>query len=554
MSEHQIDSGKQREAIEALGIDESEFYDLIEDCMNTLEAPMRETFENTSSVTGFGFRSRQSSNILWAAREQVERETGWDIFESTEFIYNQFVEIRDRAREIGGKETLAELGHHHDHRDTMRKINEWAANGADPMNPPDIGYQESLLPVNSVVQSIGQRSYAQILEDKRAQDRELRMAKTAANSEFYKAKDSIKQAELNVLKRDVLATQRSMVVSLKLANLRREVEPKLRGQYEKMNKRLDTAVQKAAQKIERKSQQTKFEQFWQSEEGRRRRDMIIKQGAMMSLGARRHLGMTNRKQPSSDDIKAAEKAFQVALEKGSYSKSAALGAIHDSIRVGVYQGYRKQGFDHQESAKLTSENKPRPSTVYKNLTGERLTVKEIEKAFESMSSKDIEQQLVTDSDRKAFREARAEVQKELKSINEFEFDAAQNPGFITDKDREKVRSQDRNWDQFEYVKTEKPRDKDLEDMQKPEKQQVVEDLKETKSKVKGSLGYDDLRNQDYKGLIDDKAKHGETYKGRESTREELEAMEKYNEQQKKARERQAEENKRDQGPGFDKKD
>lgn len=549
---YQLTSEGQRDAIEALGIDESDFHDLVRECMDALESRMQETYEVPSSPTGFLFRSRQSSNVLWAATDKIMKETGWDVYDATEFAFYQFSAIRDRAREIGAKEALHELGHKHDHREMMLKINEWAANGRDRMNPPDITYEESMLPVNSVVNAIGMRGYAQSLQDKRAMEQELFMSKQAANEEIFNAKQNLQQGELKVLKRDVSAIQRSLHVQVKLAIINRKSEAKYRKDYERINNRLDKVIQKASKDIERKSQQTKFEQFWMSKEGQKRRDMIIRQGAMMSLGARRHLGMTNRNQPSNDDIKAAEKAFQVALEKGSYSKSAALGAIHDSIRVGVYQGYRKQGFDHQESAKLTSENKPRPSTVYKNLTGERLTVKEIEKAFESMSSKDIEQQLITDSDRKAFREARAEVQKELKSINEFEFDATQNPGFITDKDREKVRSQDRSWDCFDYIKTEKPRDKDLEDMQKPEKQQVVEDLKETKSKLKGSFGfgYDNLKNQDYQGLIEDRAKHGESYRGRESTREELEAMEKYNEKQRKARERQELENEKNKDQGL----
>jgi hypothetical protein len=410
--------------------------------------------------------------------------------------------LRDFTKENGKEAGLDRIGNQGDPAGIFSKINSWYESGSKLEDKPYIGYSESKTILDFSRENIIDRVHRKQLNNDRQAENEIGDQQIKNLRDIFKVRSEIGAQKLQAANDKNIREIDSVRKSIDLHKNSAKANRGLSERREALTSRVNSAVLKGEKAIESKSHQSRFRNFWESNEGQERRNAIIKQGAMMSLGARRLSGMTTREEPTKLDFKAAERSLNRQLEKGKFSRISGIKAIHDSRKIGIARHYAKQGKSREEAAQLL-RSAPQINAVYLELTGRKITAKEANDLLLRDSDK-IAKKMLNPEDKKVAQDLHSEMSKaadqsrsDFESGKSIKFVPELNPGLVRGEDTERAQGQNEQYNRFKYIKTEKPLNKDRDDQLEPEKQKLTANLKEKKVESEKDYGHMDQVSRRY---------------------------------------------------------
>jgi len=496
-------SDLQRNAILAMGLDEEEAIHLIQGTMTALgHSEMKTRVESPKDTFGIAWHNRTPSSALRSMTDLVQERTGYDERQAMSAVIAELEDLRDFTKENGKEAGLDRIGNQGDPDGMFSKINAWYGSGSKLEDKPYIGYAESKTILDYSREDIIDRVYRKQLNNDRQAENELSNQQIKNLRDMFKVRSDIGAQKLQAANDKNIREIDSVRKSIQLYKSSAKANRGLSERREALTSRVNSSVLKGEKAIESKAHQSRFRNFWDSNEGQERRNAIIKQGAMMSLGARRLSGMTTREEPTKLDFKAAESSLNIQLKKGKFSRISGIKAIHDSRKIGMAQHYAKQGKSKEEAAQLLRST-PQINAVYQELTGRKITAKEANDLLLRDSDK-IAKRMVNPEDKKVAQDLHSEMSKaadqsksDFESGKSIKFVPELNPGLVRSEDTERAQGQNEQYNRFNYIKTEKPLNKDLDDQLEPEKQKLTETLKEKKVEADKDYGFMDQVSRRY---------------------------------------------------------
>jgi len=526
-------SDPQRNSIVELGLDPEEVQHLVERANAALGAPVAMQVVYSSKKSQFGFYTSKAyspDKVLKTITKGIERETGMTEADAIGYACDVLEKISEVGESQGPEAARQYINHQADPYYVEEKILEWERNGKKKGQTPIFEGWQVQTPIGTAIKYTTEKAISLHKEKQLKAAQELRKQELAIKTKAFG--ESLKSSRA-----DFMAQAQMVQLKARLTRFSIEVDRKKMESVAAMNKtkflseKLDRSLARHAKAIENRSHQSRFKNFWESEEGKRRRDEIIKQGAVMSLAARRLKGFTKSEVPTKMDVLAAKKAYENMLRQGKTSREAGVKAIHDSRIYGVTDHLRKKnpGASFKD---LYDKSKPIPSIkkCYADATGFSMSAEQAQKIVltenqkklssliterdmgkwaktaEVLDRKSIERaanepidleknpHVVTREDGKKAQEATSRMEKgavERAVFGEIDLQRPENRKVVSSTDFVKVSKAQDKLDKFRYVKTTKPMTQDLDDQKKPEKVKADEALSRAEKKAQGDRRFED---------------------------------------------------------------